>query len=136
MLESIKGWKDVDELLGKKNELYQSVYRATVYNEANRSYVLAKDNIDKQVLIDKSIEILRTAAEKFDTISDWSDAAQKAANCRRMISENEIKRLEQKRRITLSGIAECKGVFAAKKRKELEEDLRQIDEELKKLGVK
>lgn len=135
MIETIIGWRDVDSLLEKKDELYKSVYSANVYNEANRSYVMAKENIEKQVLIDKSIEILRTVAEKFESISDWSDAALKAADCRRMISENEIKRLKQRRSITLSGIAECKGMFAAKKRKELEEELRQIDEELKKLGV-
>lgn len=134
LLETISGWKDVDSLLANKDVLYRSVHCVNVYSEANRIYILAKRNIEQNVLIDKSVELLQSALEKYESIDDWLDASKKAEECRKFISENIIMRLKQKREIILSGIQECKGMFAAKKRKEFEAELRQVDEELKKLG--
>lgn len=134
MLETITGWRDVDSLLAKKDEILKSIYNANMYKEANRALVLAKDNLDKMVLIDRSLEMVLTAMIKFESI-DWSDSAQKAEECRRLINKYKINNLKRKREIILSGIAECKGVFAAKRRKELEEELKQIDAEIKKFEV-
>lgn len=89
---------------------------------------------------EKTAEWQRIAAERFEKMSEWRDAAELAHMCRKRetklaADEARIKSILQKEMQSLQyEFFNPKGLFSSKRRKEIEIYLTKIKEELNTLG--
>ena len=126
-LETIKGYKDVDELLANRNDFYN----IKIYKEALRKFAIMTQNLRDGILVDMSMREIRDVIDKLNSISKWSDTEEKLKECYRIMDEIRHPFIEEKERLK-NEYDNAKGVFASKKRQEIQKQLQVVEEKLNK----
>lgn len=131
--ESIRGWRDVDDILNHKEDIYTNITKNKRYGEALRIFYIAEKNLRERVLIEKSIEQLKEACEMFADCQGWLDSDEKVKSARKMIADHEIKILTHQKN-SIENEMSTLGMFSGKRRKELEAQLQDVVGRLAKYG--
>ena len=136
LLETIRGFKDVNELLENKETLFANTQHRKLYMETMRKLNLAEQNIRDKVLIEQTLESLIEIKDLFSSIIDWEDSRQKVDLCDRYIIQckaDTIKHLNAQKADLEIELKNLKGFFVAKERAQLQEAIAKIDEQIVKL---
>ncbi|MBQ8538727.1 MAG: toll/interleukin-1 receptor domain-containing protein [Ruminococcus sp.] len=126
-LETIKGYKDVDELLANRNDFYN----IKIYKEALRKFAIMTQNLREGILVDMSMKEIRDVIYKLNSISTWSDTQEKLNECYKTMEDIRQPFIEEKERLK-NEYDNAKGVFVSKKRQEIQKQLQVVEEKLNK----
>lgn len=130
ILEEIRGFGDVDELLQNRELFYQKTVCNKVYSEASRNLNLALENIRDNVLIEQTVVALRRIKNMFLSIADYKNSSQLAKDCDKYMSECEkieLNQLYMQRKILAIELNSCKGFFALKEREDVQKAIDKVE---------
>ena len=131
LLETIRGFKVVNELLENKEALFANTVHRKLYMETMRKLNLAEQNIRDEQTVESLIEI----KELFSSIIDWDDSRQKVELCDKYIVQckaNILEILEKQKKDFEIELRNLKGFFVAKERAQLQAAITKIDEQIRK----
>ena len=137
LLESIRNFKDVDNLLDNKDALFANTLQRETYIEAMRKLKFAEKNIKENVFVQQTLESLLEIKALLLSIIDWGDSRQKVVLCDVYIKQckiSAIKQLELHKHDLEIELLNLKGFFVSKERAKIQEAIAKINEQLKNIN--